>query len=551
MKQLKKSLINIMAKKKKIPTKSELIQLQRLYKTDEKIGERLGGVPAYLVAYWRRKKNVPKHSQPKFAEKEILNLWERFGDDDKCGLELGISKAAFYNWRRKYNIKEKPSFLKLEQLELNFPGLKPNSGAISLYNKQTIVQKIVALQLESESIEIGQEYEIEPDVVLSNGSCEKILKAFTESKTDLVWNPNRISISLTQTNSSKNNSNPDTDKLIREFVKRQGIKGFFESTQGCSHQVMLESGKILPGQFVIGSDSYTLSHGAISAYGQTVPEESIAKVWSTGRTTITVPQTVRIEINGRRSRGVYGKDIALLLLKELQDENLAGKSIEFYGNVISQMSISERFTLCNLSKKLGVVSAICPFDSVTRRYLTGRTLEHFNPIIADKNAEYENLFQLQIDSLNPLAASCKDDSITNLAELENIPVQLIIIGTSNNGRFEDLRTAAEILKGRHLSPDCRLMVYPGSRSVYLEALKKGLIRVLVEAGATILFPGSHNALDCGCQILAKGERALVTSNYNLFGSLDSSESDIYISSPAAAAASAVNGKLTDPTRYVK
>ncbi len=540
-----------MAKKKKIPTKSELIQLQRLYKTDEKIGERLGGVPAYLVAYWRRKKNVAKHSQPKFSDKEIMNLWERFGDDDKCGLELGISKAAFYNWRRKYNIKEKPAFLKLEQLEFNFPGLKLNSGAISLYNKQTIIQKTIATQIDTETVEAGKEYTIEPDMVLSNGNSNQILCMFTDSKTDLVWNPNKISISLTQSNSNKNVSDSERDKHIREFVKRQGIKGFFESTDGCSHQVALESGKILPGQFIFGADSYTLSHGAISAYAQTISEESVASIWSTGKMTIKVPQTVRIEINGRRSRGVYGKDIALLLLKKLQDENLAGKSIEFYGNVISQMSISERFTLCNLSQKLGVVSAICPFDSVTRRYLTGRTLEHYNPIIADKNAEYENQFQFQIDSLKPLAANCQDGTISNLTELENIPVHLIIIGTSNNGRFEDLRTAAEVLKGRKVSHDCRLMVYPGSRSVYLEALKKGLIRVLVESGATILFPGSHNALDCGCQLLASGERALVTSNFNLFGSLDSEKSAVYISSPATAAASAINGKLTDPSRYVK
>ena len=218
--------------KKKIPTKSELIQLQRLYKTDEKIGERLGGVPAYLVAYWRRKKNVAKHSQPKFSEKEILNLWERYGDDDKCGMELGISKAAFYNWRRKYDIKEKPAFLKLEQLEFNFPGLKLNSGAVSLYNKQTIIQKIIAHQLDSETIEIGSQYEIEPDVVLSNGSCNKTLQSFLESNTDLVWNPNKISISLNRSNFQQNGSNPDNDKLIREFVKRQGIRGFFESSDG-------------------------------------------------------------------------------------------------------------------------------------------------------------------------------------------------------------------------------------------------------------------------------------------------------------------------------
>ena len=150
-----------------------------------------------------------------------------------------------------------------------------------------------------------------------------------------------------------------------------------------------------------------------------------------------------------------------------------------------------------------------------------------------------------------MAANCKKDTISNLTELENIPVQLIVIGTSNNGRFEDIRTASEILKGRKVSSECQLLIYPGSRSVYLEALKKGLIRVLVESGATILFPGSHNALDCGCKLLANGDRALITSNFDLFGSLDASESEIYLSSPATAAASAINAKLTDPTRFLK
>ena len=154
-------------KKRSIPTKAELLRLQKLYKTDERIGERLGGVPAYLVAYWRRKKNIPKYSLPKFSEAEIRNLWERYGDDEKAGLELGISKAAFYNWRRRYGFREKPAFLKLEQLELNFPGMVVTSHTNSLYGKRSMVQKIAARLTDAGSVEIGQEVEVEPDLTVT------------------------------------------------------------------------------------------------------------------------------------------------------------------------------------------------------------------------------------------------------------------------------------------------------------------------------------------------------------------------------------------------
>ncbi|HPC11966.1 MAG TPA: hypothetical protein PK112_07700, partial [candidate division Zixibacteria bacterium] len=166
-----------MARRRKIPTKGELLQLQKLYKTDEKIGERLGGVPAYLVAYWRRKKNVAKHSVPKFSEAEVRNLWERFGDDDRCGLELGISKAAFYNWRRRYGIREKPPFLKLEQLELNLPGLKQRGHAVSLLGKQSAAQKIIAMAAEREKVEVGELVVVQPDVTIAHQDAAAVVRA--------------------------------------------------------------------------------------------------------------------------------------------------------------------------------------------------------------------------------------------------------------------------------------------------------------------------------------------------------------------------------------
>jgi len=540
------------ARKRKTPTKTELIQLQKLYKTDEKIGERLGGVPPYLVAYWRRKKNVPKHSLPKFSEKEIRDLWERFGDDDKCGLEMGISKAAFYNWRRRYGIKEKPAFLKLEQLELNFPGLKLHTTSTSLYGKQTIAQKIIAQKCDREKIDVGNILEIEPDMVISNFRTYSILEEFKKMTTEYVWNPNKITISLANCYYDNLGLNPVTHKKIREFIKRQGIKNFYELSDGTCHQVAIEKGQILPGQFVVGSDKYSLSLGCLSAMAINIDDHLMVKAWSDGKIKVEVPHTIRIDINGRRSRGVYGKDIALLVLKQLATVKVENKVIEFYGNVISHMNISERFTLCNMMIDIGAKSSICPFDSVTRRYLSGRTLSHYNPVIADKNAEYNEMYQINIDHLTPQIGCINSvDDIKPISNHDGIPINVIILGTGNNGRFDDLRIAAEILKGKQVNPDCRLIVYPSSRSVYLESLKKGLIRVLVESGAVVMYPGYSHCTGDEQTLLAPGEKALATTNFSLIENLRNEKHDIFICSPATAAASALNGAITDPTRFVK
>ena len=394
-----------MSPRRKMPTKSELIRLQKLYKTDEKIGERLGGVPGYLVAYWRRKKNVPKHSLPKFSEKEIRDLWERFGDDDKCGLELGISKAAFYNWRRRYGIREKPAFLKLEQLELNFPGIKLHQVSNSLYGKKTLSQKILARAAQLERVEVGQMVDVEPDLVVSHGNAGRVIDLFKEHGAELVWNPNKIAIALANCFSDDAGDGlPETHQKIRDFVKRQGIKAFYDTAEGTCHQVILEKGQVLPGQIVVGSDQYTASYGCLSAAAERVDLERAAAIWAGEKLTMPIPPTIRIDINGRRARGVYSRDIAHSVMRQLAAVEVKDKAIEFYGSVVSRMTISERFTLTNLTVDTGALSAICSFDSTTRRYLTGRTGAHYTPIIADKNAEYEQIYQINIDNLSPQLA---------------------------------------------------------------------------------------------------------------------------------------------------
>lgn len=539
-------------KKKRIPTKSELTQLQRIYKTDEKIGERLGGVPAYLVAYWRRKKNIPKHSQPKFSEKEIIALWERFGDDDKCGLELGISKAAFYNWRRRYGIKQKPAFLKLEQLELNFPGLKLSSENSSLYGKKTLIQKIASEKLQQSNVEIGEEVELDIDMNVAHISAVDIIEKFKLLKTDLVWNPNKILISMGNCSDRLFDDIPQAYQIIRDFVKRQGIKNFYEASEGVCYQVAIEKGHIIPGQLIVGSNKYVSTYGALATSQFQLDETSLADCWVTGKASFKIPASVQINISGRRSRGVYGKDIALSVLKQMAPVDIKNKAVEFSGNTVNQMSISERITLCNHAADTRAFSATCNFDSVTRRYLTGRTLTNYTPIMADKNAEYDDIYQINIDHLAPQIGRPNDaDSIKPVAETEGLPANVIIIGTPVNGRFDDLRIAAEVLKGKQVSPECRLLIYPGSRTVYLEALKKGLIRVLVEAGAIIIYPGYPDTASRQSKLVTENDRVLATSNDSLIPEIIHDKTDVYLCSPATAAVSSLNGTITDPSRYVK
>ncbi len=539
-----------MKRRRKSPTKIELLQLQKLYKTDEKIGERLGGVPAYLVAYWRRKKGIPKYSLPKFSEQDVRNLWERYGDDEKAGLELGISKAAFYNWRRRYGLKEKPAFLKLEQLELNFPGAKQNGMTASLYGKRTLIQKILARAAELDRVDIGQEIEIDPDVVLPQGELVSVFEQFRKLGPEFMKHPNKVVITLTETTETALVKIGGVSQSIGEFLKRQGVKSIYDSREGNCHQIAIEKGHTLPGQIAIGTDRSTLGAGAVGSAGMMIDSGGMATTLATGKMKITVPGSLRLSIAGHRGRGVSATDIAIHLFKRLGDEVCDDRVIELGGSLVGQLSLSERITLCDLLSALGPSAVICPYDATTRRFLNGRSTGRYSPIMPDKDAEYENAYQVNIDHVAPQVI-CHGDihQVKAAAELESTPVQHIVIGGCTSGRFEDLRIASEILRNKEVHADCKLYVVPGSRTVYLEALKKGLIRLFVEAGAIVPHPGYLPP------VVFKhgndGEKVLVTATSALFNRPNSSGKHLYLCSPATAAASALNGVITDPSRFVK
>jgi homoaconitase/3-isopropylmalate dehydratase large subunit len=532
-----------------MPTKAELQRLQKLYRTDKRIAEVLGnGVTEHLVAYWRRKKGIAKYSFPKFSESEIRDVWDRFGDDFHAGMELGISKAAFYNWRRRYKITKKPEALKLEQLSLELQTRDTRRRKLSGSGRLSFAQKLLALKSGNNHTETGQALEIEPDLVVVPGNNGRVLSLFQETGMTFVKNPNRIVIPLDNDISNNGQNLAEVHKAVREFVRKQQIKGFFDIGAGDAQQIIIERGLILPGQFGLGNETGAMALGALGALTLAVGAENLSRVWATGTVTVEVPETIRVNISGRLRRGVFVRDVMHQVIKKLSSADVDQKVVEFYGTGVDQMSISERVTLCRMASATGALSAVCPFDATTRRYVNPRARRPFTPIAADRNAIYESEYSFEINTMIPVASGPdRIDEVTPVDQLNGVLIRHAIIGGVTNGRFDDLKIVAEILKGKRVKPEVCLFIQPASRAVYLEALKKGLIRVFIEAGAIIVNPGSP-LIGGRTPLLAADEVGLTTYFDTSF---DVGEGQMYQVSPATSAASALAGSITNPSAYVK
>jgi 3-isopropylmalate/(R)-2-methylmalate dehydratase large subunit len=532
----------------KIPKKEELLRLQAQYKSDKKIGEALGGVPEYLVAYWRRKKRIGKYSLAKYTKAKIKDLWETYGNDQRAGEELGISKAAFYKWRKKYNLLEKPKVLKFQQLEFNLP-----TSILSRQNMgtQTMAQKLLAKKAGKPEVSIGEIVNVEPDLAMSHDNAGLVIKQFKEIGLEKVWNPNKIVIPLDHRAPAESEKTATAHKSIRTFVKEQNIKYFYDIREGICHEVVIEKGHILPGELAVGTDSHTTSYGCIGALSTGIGATEMAAVWATGKIWLRVPESVKIVVNGSLPKGVYAKDVILHIIGQLTVEGANYKSVEYYGETIEKMSISERFTMCNLSMEMGAKFAVVPFDKVTKKYLSLVTKKRYAPIFSDRGAIFEKEYEFNVNGLEPqIACPHNVDNVKLIGEIKGIKIDQVILGSCTNGRLDDLEIAAKILKGEKVHPDVRLLVLPATRSIYLQAMKKGYLRIFSEAGAVILNPGCGPCLGAHEGILAKGEKCLATTNRNFKGRMGSPESEVFLASPAVAAASAIKGEITDPRDFL-
>jgi 3-isopropylmalate/(R)-2-methylmalate dehydratase large subunit len=334
---------------------------------------------------------------------------------------------------------------------------------------------------------------------------------------------------------------------IRAFVKEQKICHFYDVESGVCHQVLPEKGHVKPGNLIIGADSHTCTHGAFGAFATGVGSTDMGAILATGKIWLKVPETIKIQVDGKLPDLVTPKDVILKTAGIIGADGATYNAIEFHGSTISDMSISGRMTLCNMAIELGGKTGIVEPDEKTYTFLKMRTDGVFNPVFADADANYLFAQEIVVDDLEPqVACPHKVDNVKPISHISGTSINQSFIGSCTNGRLEDLQIAASILKGKKIHPDTRLLIVPASYEVYLKALEVGVIQTLVESGAMFSNPSCGACFGGHIGLLAPGEVGLTTSNRNFQGRQGSPEAFVYLSSPAVAAASSLTGVITDP-----
>jgi homoaconitate hydratase family protein len=420
--------------------------------------------------------------------------------------------------------------------------------------KMTFAEKLLAKYAGEKHVKPGQIVTVHPNHLLMHDNAAPIIsKIQTELQHYGVFNKDLPVIVLDHVIPAAAEKNAEQHKKIREFVKTQKIKNFFDVGCGVCHQIIIEKGLALPGTLLLGSDSHTCSYGAVGAFSSGIDRTEAAALLLTGETWLKIPQSIKINLNGRLPLGVTAKDVILSVIGDRSASGADYCSVEFHGD-LQRFSIEERFTMANMGVEMGAKNAVFPFDDVTLKYLNsiGIVRSKYKPIKPDETATYEQEYTYNLSSMTPVVAVPHHvDSVKSIADVEGIDINQCLIGTCTNGRVSDFEIAASLLKGKKVHPNVRLLILPSSRTVYLDSLKKGLIRVFLEAGGTILPPGCGPCLGAHQGVLAPGERCLSTSNRNFKGRMGCNEAEIYLASPATVAASAVTGKISDPRKVMR
>jgi len=408
----------------------------------------------------------------------------------------------------------------------------------------TLVEKILAKAAGVEKVSPGEIIIAKVDIAMSHDTTTPLaIKPFFEIA-ERVFDENKVVIFFDHVVPPANIRSAILHKKIRDFIDKAGIKNVH--MEGVCHQVLAEK-YVKPGDVVIGADSHTCTHGALGAFATGVGSTDIATVYALGKIWLRVPETYRMNILGKLKRGVYAKDVILNIIGYIGADGAVYKSIEFHGDLIKEFSVSSRLTLTNMVIEMSAMNGIIEADEKTLDYI-GRKGTIFH---SDKDAEYEEVFDFEMNDLEPQVAKPHSvDNVTDISEVEGLEIDQAFIGTCTNGRVEDIRIATQILDGHKVKEGVRLIVTPASNRVYLECLRKGYIEKLLRAGAIVTNPGCGPCLGRHQGVLAPNEVAISTSNRNFMGRMGSPEAKIYLASPATVAASAVEGKIADPRRYL-
>jgi homoaconitate hydratase family protein len=411
----------------------------------------------------------------------------------------------------------------------------------------TIAEKILAKKSGLFSVVPGQIVDAYPDLVMSHTATWRSVSVMERVGATKLYDPNRIAVVLDHIAPAKSEKNAADHLKCRTFVKKYSIKKFYDVDAGIAHLVLMEAGHVAPGDLIVGTDSHCTIYGSLGALGSGIGYTEVTSVWITGKLWMKVPESTRIVLRGKFSKGVYSKDLMLHLIGSLGADGCNYKSVEFYGDTVQDLSISERMTITNLAMEMGVKCAFVPPDAKTREYLSGRLKNRpYQELHADADAVYSKELDVDVSKLEPMVACPHEVENTKpIAEVAGTHIDQVFLGSCANAKYEDLVVAANILKGRHIHPDVRFIITPGSKQIMLEAMRTGVLATLVESGGTLTNPGCGACAGDG-GILADGEVCLSTANRNFLGRMGSNKSSIYLCSPATLAASAIKGVISDP-----
>jgi homoaconitate hydratase family protein len=422
----------------------------------------------------------------------------------------------------------------------------------------TLVEKILARASGRENVQPEQVVVARVDLALSHENADLVRKSFAEIGRPAVWDRDRIVIIFDHRIPAESEKTATTHKAVREFVAAQGIRHFYDVGRGgICHQVLAESGHVLPGMVVVGTDSHTTTHGAFGAFATGIGATEMAGVWCEGHLWFKVPSTFRVLVEGKFPPWVSAKDLILYLIGHLGADGADYRAVEFDGPAIRAMSVASRMVLANLSMEMGAKVAFTPVDETLLNWLRERVVK---PLVMkpdwepDADAVYERVIRVDVarDVPEPqIACPHAVDNVRPLSALPETPVHQAVLGSCTNGRLEDFEVAAKVLARRQVHPQCRLVVIPASQRIYLEAMRLGYLATLVEAGAIVNPPGCGPCVGVHQGILAAGENCVSSTNRNFIGRMGSKDSQVFLASPAVVAASAIAGKIAHPAAVMQ
>jgi 3-isopropylmalate/(R)-2-methylmalate dehydratase large subunit len=422
----------------------------------------------------------------------------------------------------------------------------------------TVAEKILARASGRASVAAGDIVEPRVDLAMSHENAALVINQFFEIYAGLprpprIWDPARVAIVFDHRVPAESAKTAGNQKKVREFVTRHAITRFHDirgDRGGICHQVLPESGYVRPGDVVVGTDSHTTSHGALGALAFGIGATEMASVWALGSVlNVEVPATIKVVVTGRFRPLVSPKDLILHLIGRLTAEGANFRVLEFHGETIAAMPTSGRLVLCNMSVEAGATAGIVPADAETLRYLgeEAGVTDPATPVLPDPGARYERVLPVDVTDLEPqIACPHTVDNVKPIAEVSGRRIDQVVIGSCTNGRLDDLAVAAELLRGRKVAPHIRMLIFPASTRIYREAIERGYVTTFMDAGAVVMNSGCGPCLGVHQGALGDGEVALSTTNRNFKGRMGNPKAEVYLCSPAVAAASAVAGVITDP-----